>query len=162
MGLPPQYTDLRILVAEDDPISQRVVDAMLESLGVHATIVGHGAAALAQVERAPFDLILMDLDMPVMDGLTAIEKIRALEARTRRERTPIYVISAMHDPSDLRASVKAGADGHLPKPLRIHLLLYAVAHGLKHRLAGASAERPMPFGQSFSADAAGAQALQCG
>lgn len=160
--LPSQYTDLRILVAEDDPISQRVMEAMLESLGVGATIVGHGAAALAQVERAPFDLILMDLDMPVMDGLTAIEKIRALEESREQARTPIYVTSAMHDPSDLRASVKAGADGHLPKPLRIHLLLYAVAHGFKHRLADHSPKRSMPFGQAFRADAAGAQALQCG
>lgn len=162
MGLPPHYSDMRILVAEDDLVGQRVIDAMLESLGVGAVIVGDGAAALAQVRRAPFDLIFMDLDMPIMDGLTAIELIRELEASEERARTPIYVVSAMYDAGDLRASVEAGADAHLPKPLRLELLLYAIADAQTRRLAPTPAERPMPFGQVLSADARGAAPIQCG
>jgi len=162
VNLPPQYSDMRILVAEDDAISQRVIEAMLGSLGLSVMIVGDGAAAVAQVKRAPFDLIFMDIDMPVMDGLTAIGRIRELEKKEGRGRTPIYVASAMHDPCDLRASVKAGADGHLPKPLRVEMLVYAVADGLTRRAGRTPPKRPMPFGQSVSADAPGHPPLHCG
>lgn len=147
---------MRILVAEDDPINQRVVEAMLQTFGVSALIVSDGAAAVAQVKRAPFDLILMDIHMPVMDGLAAIARIRAFEQDHARRAAPIYVISSSHDGSDLRASASAGADGHLPKPLPIALLLYAVADGLKRRKLATLPKRPMPFGQVASADVAGA------
>ena len=130
-----QYNGLRVLVAEDNAINQRLVAAMLEAVGITPLIVGDGAAAVAEVARAPFDLILTDINMPVMNGLTAIERIRELEDRQQRERTPLYVISSMYDEEDLRASAQAGADGHLAKPLRIAALLNAVLDGLKGRMA---------------------------
>lgn len=133
MNYSPEYKEMRVLVAEDNVINQRVVQAMLQVLGINALIVNDGAAAVAEVERAPFDLILTDIHMPVMDGLTAIECIRRLEQSEKRARTPLYVISSTYDEGDLRASVRAGADGHLPKPLPIARLIAAVQDGLRRR-----------------------------
>ncbi|HYG25991.1 MAG TPA: response regulator [Caulobacteraceae bacterium] len=147
---------MRVLVADDNPIDQRVVEAMLQAFGVSPQVVGDGAAALAQVKRAPFDLILMDINMPVMDGLAAISRIRRIEEAEDRPPTPIYVISSSHDQAALRASAKAGADGHLPKPVPMALLLYAVADGLKHRQLPNPPKRPMPFDQAVRPDAASA------
>jgi CheY-like chemotaxis protein len=163
MGLPSQFGSMRILVAEDDPTNQRLLEAMLGAFGVGALVVSDGAAAVARVtEDAPFDLILMDINMPVMDGLTAIARIRQFEEDAERRPAPIYVISSAHDESALEASAKAGADAHLPKPLPIMLLLYAVADGLKRRSMGASSVRPMPFGQAVSSDALAASTCHTG
>ncbi|MFN7108468.1 MAG: response regulator, partial [Brevundimonas sp.] len=77
-----------------------------------------------------FDLILMDMQMPVMDGLTAIAQIRALEATGDVVTTPIYVLSANAMPEDIAKSMAAGADGHISKPIEATRLLDQVCQAI--------------------------------
>ncbi len=108
---------LRILLAEDHPTNQRVVQLILEPLGVDLTIVDDGAQAVAQFEAGAFDLILMDMQMPVMDGLTATRAIRAREAQAGAPATPIAMLTANAMDEHLRAGAAAGADHHIAKPI---------------------------------------------
>jgi len=108
---------LRILLAEDHPTNQRVVQLILEPLGVDLTIVGDGAEAVALFQSGAFDLILMDMQMPVMDGLTATRAIREREALTGAPPTPIAMLTANAMDEHLRAGAAAGADHHIAKPI---------------------------------------------
>jgi two-component system, sensor histidine kinase len=92
--------------------------------------VGDGADAVAAFEQGGLDLVLMDLQTPVMDGLTATRRICELERRSGRVRTPVLVITANTLLGDVEASLKAGADRHLPNPLMPLVLLEAVAQAL--------------------------------
>ena len=122
-----QVCGLRVLVAEDHPTNRRVVELILGAAGVALTCVENGAEALAAVEAQAFDLVLMDMQMPVMDGLTAIRAIRAREAAEGDSRIPIYVLTANAMPEHISASQVAGADGHLTKPILAEDLLNLVA-----------------------------------
>ncbi|WP_240387269.1 response regulator [Brevundimonas naejangsanensis] len=104
---------------------------MLEPLGVELTAVEDGAQALAAFRRGGFDLVLMDMQMPVMDGLTATVEIRAYERRTGAEATPILMLTANAMSEHVEASRRAGADGHLTKPLSVAGLTRAVAEALE-------------------------------
>jgi len=117
---------LRVLLAEDHPINRRVVQLILESAGVDLTCVEHGAAAVEAWTRGAFDLVLMDMQMPVMDGLTAIGEIRERERRLGRPRTTIYALTANAMPDHARATGAAGADGHLTKPITADALFAIV------------------------------------
>ena len=108
----------RVLLAEDHPVNRRVVQMLLEPAGVELTCVENGAEAVEAAAAQSFDLVLMDMQMPVMDGLTAIRAIRAAEAA----RTPIWALSANALPEHVRASAEAGADGHLTKPVSAEAL----------------------------------------
>jgi signal transduction histidine kinase/ActR/RegA family two-component response regulator len=121
---------LRVLLADDNPTNRKVVELILDAVGAEVESVENGAEAVAEAELNPFDLILMDLQMPVMDGLTAIREIRQAEATGGHPRRPIIVLSANSAPSDLAASRLAGADGHLGKPIRAEVLLNALAETL--------------------------------
>jgi PAS domain S-box-containing protein len=121
------YAGLRVLVAEDHPTNRRVVELILGSAGVDLTLVENGLEALQAFQQTEFDLILMDMQMPVMDGLTAIEEIRAIELAERRRPTPIHVLTANAMPEHVVASHQAGADGHLSKPILADALLERVA-----------------------------------
>jgi CheY-like chemotaxis protein len=105
---------LRVLVAEDAPSSAKLIAAMLERLGHHATIAGDGAQALALARQRSFDLVLMDLQMPVMDGLQAAREIRALGAGWAR--TPIFALTAAALQEDQAAARAAGMNEFLTKP----------------------------------------------
>ncbi len=109
---------LRVLLAEDHPINQRVVQLILGPLGVDLTTVATGAEAVAAFAEGAFDLVLMDMQMPVMDGLAATRAIRELEGRTPgRRRTPIVMLSA-NAMRQHRADAEAcGADLHIAKPV---------------------------------------------
>ena len=117
---------LKVLLAEDHPINRRVVQLILESAGVDLTCVENGAAAVEAWERGDFDLVLMDMQMPVMDGLTAIGEIRGRERCSGRPRTAIYALTANAMPDHARASDAAGADGHLTKPITADALFSIV------------------------------------
>jgi PAS domain S-box-containing protein len=124
---PPQPARaLRVLVAEDHPTNRRVIELILASTGVELLCVENGAEALVATELETFDLILMDMQMPVMDGLTAIRAIREREASAHRNRTPIYVLTANAMPEHVAASAAAGADGHLSKPILAENLINLV------------------------------------
>ena len=115
----------RVLLAEDHAINRRVVELLFASADVELTCVENGAEAVAAAAGSAFDLILMDMQMPVMDGLTAIRAIRAAEAAGQRS-TPIWALSANALPEHVAASVAAGADGHLSKPVSAEALFGAL------------------------------------
>ena len=118
---------MRVLLAEDHAVNRRVVQLMLADLDVDLTCVENGAEAVEAARAGRFDIVLMDMQMPVMDGLTAIRAIRADEARRGLAPTPIWGLSANALPEHFAASAAAGADGHLTKPLSAPALFEALA-----------------------------------
>ncbi|MDP2213372.1 ATP-binding protein [Phenylobacterium sp.] len=117
---------MRILAAEDNPTNQQVLAAVMSSLGLEVEIVNDGAAAVAAWTTGAYDMILMDIQMPVMDGIAAAREIRRLEAETRRLRTPIVALTAnalSHQVSDYLA---AGMDDHVAKPIEIAKLYQTI------------------------------------
>ena len=122
--MPMMARALRVLLAEDHPTNQRVVQLILQGQGVEVVIVEDGAAALAAFQADDFDLVLMDMQMPVMDGLTATRAIRAAEAATpQRPRIPIVMLSANAMAEHRAEGALAGADGHIAKPITASSLL---------------------------------------
>jgi signal transduction histidine kinase/CheY-like chemotaxis protein/HPt (histidine-containing phosphotransfer) domain-containing protein len=107
---------LRILLAEDNPVNQRVATLMLERLGQRPVVVANGEEALAAVRAAPYDLVLMDVHMPVMDGHEATRRIRAELPADRQPRIVAMTAGALVD--DINASFASGMDDHLSKPVR--------------------------------------------
>jgi two-component system sensor histidine kinase/response regulator len=104
---------LNVLVAEDSRLNQTIAIRILKAQGHTVTVVSNGRQAVDALQDAVFDLILMDVDMPEMDGLDATRAIRALEA-TVGTRVPIVAVTANED---LRACLEAGMDATLSKPL---------------------------------------------
>jgi signal transduction histidine kinase/ActR/RegA family two-component response regulator len=136
---------LRVLAAEDNAVNRMVLKALLAQFGIDPTIVENGAEAVHAWEAAHWDLILMDVQMPVMDGPTATMTIRAREAVMGRLRTPILAVTAntmAHQVASYRA---AGMDDVVPKPLSVAELFAAIASVMErpqdhfsppHRAAG--------------------------
>ncbi|MGZ6040502.1 MAG: ATP-binding protein, partial [Phenylobacterium sp.] len=123
---PQQIDPIRILAAEDNAVNQLVLKALLGQAGLEAVIVENGVEAVAAWERETWDVILMDVQMPVMDGPTATRRIRSLEATIGRARTPIIAITAnamSHQVADYRA---AGMDRVVTKPIEIQTLFAAL------------------------------------
>ena len=108
---------LRILVAEDHAINQRLVMSLLRKAGHSVALAGDGAQAVAAFDREPFDLILMDVQMPVMDGLAATAAIRARERGTGLH-MPIMALTAHAMKGDLERFLESGMDGYVSKPIR--------------------------------------------
>jgi len=116
---------LRILVVEDDPINQTLTAKLLEKSGNEVMVAGNGKQALETIKQQIFDLILMDIQMPEMDGLDATRAIRVWEKSTDRY-TPIVMLTAHVLNADRELSLKAGADGHVAKPIRMAELFAAI------------------------------------
>ena len=118
---------LRILVAEDHPTNQRVVELILASQGAEVVIAADGAEALAAFVAAEFDVVLMDMQMPVMDGLAATRAIRDHEAASPgRARTPLVMLSANAMAEHRDEALAAGADSHVAKPITAASLLAGI------------------------------------
>ena len=117
---------VRVLLAEDHPTNQKVVQLILEAAGVELTVVGDGREALSAMNGGGFDLVLMDMQMPDMDGLSATRLLRETEAALRLPRTPVVMLTANALGEHVEASLKAGADRHLAKPIRAAELLAVV------------------------------------
>ena len=109
------HPGLRVLVAEDEPVNQEVSRSLLELADCRVDVVGDGAAAAAAARRNRYDLILMDVQMPVMNGLEATRRIR-LDSRNRD--TPILATTANVFEDDLAACRAAGMDDHVAKPIQ--------------------------------------------
>jgi two-component system, sensor histidine kinase and response regulator len=107
--------DGHVLLVEDNEVNQQVGRRYLERLGCTVTVVGDGQAAVEAHDAGRFDLILMDLQMPVMDGLTATREIRSRSAD--KARVPIYALTASAMTGELERCLQAGMDGMLTKPL---------------------------------------------
>ncbi|WP_374569836.1 ATP-binding protein [Phenylobacterium sp.] len=118
---------LQVLLAEDHVINRRAVELILEPLPIDLTCVENGREAVAAASKRAFDLILMDMQMPVMDGLSAIELIRAREAEIGARRAPICVLTANAMPEHRAAAERAGADAFLTKPIHAEALIEMVA-----------------------------------
>ena len=100
---------------------------ILASLSIDLTVVENGALAVEATAKNRFDIILMDVQMPVLDGLSATRKIRELELAGERPRTPIISLTANAMPDDVARSLEAGSDLHLAKPIRPDALIGAIA-----------------------------------
>ena len=128
---------LRVLAAEDNGVNRLVLQTLLEQVGFSTVMVENGAEALDAWRAQTWDLILMDVQMPVMDGLTATRRIRAEEAATGRAPTPIIAVTAntmVHHVTECRA---AGMDGHIGKPLVVKDLM-ATLEAVYHRARAGS------------------------
>jgi CheY-like chemotaxis protein len=123
---PADASALRVLVADDNPTNRMVAELILTAAGAAIVTVENGREAVEATASAAFDVVLMDLQMPEMDGLTAIRTIRAREAGGGASRTPIIVLSANVMPDHVEASAAAGADGHLGKPFKAEALISTV------------------------------------
>lgn len=116
---PRSRQHLRVLVAEDSSISMKVLSAMLGKLGIRPDTVDTGAAALLAMQNNRYDLVLMDCEMPVMDGFTATIQLRAWEQQNLRRRTPVIALTA-HILNQHKERVRqAGMDAHASKPLEL-------------------------------------------
>jgi CheY-like chemotaxis protein len=107
---------LRVLLAEDNPINQRLVMRMLEKRGHFVTLAENGREAVQALARQPFDLVLMDVQMPEMDGYEATAAIRANE-RGGTRRQPIFALTAHAMKGVEERCIAAGMDGYLTKPI---------------------------------------------
>ncbi len=117
---------LRILVVDDHPINRAVASAVLQSIGAEVVEAENGQKACDAFAADRFDAVVMDIQMPVMDGITATRTIREVERARRKSATPIIVLSANALPEHLDASRAAGADRHLAKPISPVQLLSAL------------------------------------
>ncbi|MBK8100589.1 MAG: response regulator [Planctomycetes bacterium] len=108
-----------VLLVEDNLVNQRLVAAMLQKLGRTVEIAGDGEAAVKRAGERPFDVILMDCQLPVMDGFAATEAIRRCETVGQRPRTPIIALTAHALAGDRERCLDAGMDDHITKPLSL-------------------------------------------
>ncbi len=118
---------VRVLLADDHPTNRKVVELILAAAAVDLTSVANGAEAVEAYKAAPYDLVLMDMQMPVMDGLTATRAIREFECEAGRALTPIVMLTANALPEHVAAARAAGADKHLAKPFEAAELLALVS-----------------------------------
>jgi signal transduction histidine kinase/CheY-like chemotaxis protein len=124
----PSLAGLRVLAADDNAVNRKVLAAILPNLGMEVTVVEDGDQAVAAWRDGAYDMVLLDLRMPVCDGFEATRRIRAEEADARR--TPLILLSG-----DVSASVReqgreAGLDGFVAKPLDVHMLIEAMSAAL--------------------------------
>ena len=131
---------IRVLIAEDHPTNRKVVELLLQDAGAELTTVENGAQAVDAFSHERFDIVLMDMQMPVMDGLAAIGGIRKFEASRGGPRTPIIALTADALPEHVRASEAAGADAHLFKPITASALLPAIEKALTRAAAASAAD----------------------
>lgn len=131
---PPTAGGLRVLVAEDNPTNQKVINLMLTRLGISPTIVPNGLLAVEIVKREAFDLVLMDIQMAVMDGLAAAKAMRAHFGSGARPE--IIALTANAFKEDREACFSAGMDGYLVKPITLERLKTVVEKVRHHREGG--------------------------
>ena len=133
---------LRVLLVEDNLVNQRLTEHLLQKRGHAVVLVGDGEQAIAAASRERFDLILMDVQMPGINGFEATTGIRALEQGTLR-RTPIVAITAHAMAGDRERCLEAGMDAYISKPVRAYELYAAVETLARRRPAAVPAVAPM-------------------
>nr|WP_314434877.1 ATP-binding protein [uncultured Brevundimonas sp.] len=121
---------LRVLVVEDNVPNQMVVRCLLEPLGVQIAIASDGREGVERFEAETFDVVLMDMQMPVMDGIAATQAIRALERNHHRRRTPVVMVTANTTEAHHRLAAEAGCDGLVVKPVTLQTLLDGLSSGM--------------------------------
>ena len=126
----PEPSKVRILAAEDNHINRLVLKTLLNQIGLHPDIVGDGALAVEAWRHGNYDVILMDIQMPELDGLAATREIRAEEAATGRRRTPILGLTANAMAHQVDDYMRAGMDGLVSKPIDVAKLFAALETAL--------------------------------
>ena len=130
---------VRALVAEDHPANRRIIELMLAPMGVNVTLVANGAEAVEAFKRHDWELVLLDMQMPVLDGVSAARAMRDLEVGLGRGRTPIAMLSANVLPRHVDDAMQAGADHFIAKPVTPA----ALAQGLDDLIRAAAANAEM-------------------
>jgi signal transduction histidine kinase/DNA-binding NarL/FixJ family response regulator len=152
-ALPPQT----ILLCEDNEVNVLVIEAMLEPQAHRIDVAGNGVLGVERFRQGRYDLVLMDVQMPGMDGLSATREIRRIEVEQGRPHTPVIALSANAFPEDVRRSLDAGCDDHLSKPVGMDELHATIArwgrHGAPPAVAPAAAPPPPPPLQPEALDA---------
>jgi two-component system, sensor histidine kinase and response regulator len=138
---------LRVLLAEDHFVNQKVAVHMLERMGHSVVVAQNGCEVLDALETAEFDIVLMDIQMPVMDGLAAIKILRERES-TSRAHIPVIALTAHAMRGDEDRCLAAGFDGYLAKPIR-HVELRAGLERIRHRFSRGRAGRACPLFESI-------------
>ncbi len=146
----PALTGAHILLVEDNPMNQVVERELLEGLGLTVDIAGNGALALGMVAQRRYDLILMDIQMPVMDGLTATRAIRGMHGAAA---IPIIALTANAMPDDREASLAAGMDDHLVKPVDPDVMIATLQRWLGRRVTDAALAPTHPPDEAASVPA---------
>ncbi len=124
------YSGLRILVAEDNPVNQKLIQKMLEKMGLNCSIVSNGVDALAFWEEREIDLLLLDIQMPELSG---IETARILKKKPTSRKIPWIIAVTAHDsPEDKKTCAEAGIDDYLGKPFRMEDLAEKIRGFLKN------------------------------
>jgi two-component system, sensor histidine kinase len=139
--------NIRLLAAEDNPTNQQVLAAVMESLGIDIDIVADGRLAVEAWKVGGYDLILMDIQMPVMDGIDAAREIRSIEVAEQRKRTPIVALTANALTHQVDEYMAVGMDGHVAKPIEIAKLYEAISAALTAAATGASGRTPAAASQ---------------
>ncbi len=124
---------LRVLAAEDHPVNQLVLKTLLSQLGITITLVGDGAQVLQRFQVDDWDIVLMDVQMPVMDGVAATLAIRAFERDQNSKPTPVIALTANNMAHQIEEYRKAGFSGHVPKPIDAMELIWSIRHQLPER-----------------------------
>lgn len=127
----PRQENIKILVAEDNPINLRLLETVLRHEHFQVVAVDNGQKAVDAYLKERFDLVLMDIDMPVMDGLTANRLIKEIDKRDRRGYVPVIALTAHALIGDRERIVAAGLDAHLAKPIDKHFLLQTIDRFMK-------------------------------
>ncbi len=121
---------LSVLVAEDNPVNQKVISLLLERLGHRVELVANGREALVRSADPGIDLVLMDVQMPEMDGLEATRAIRQREMVDCGRRMPVVALTARAMREDVRACREAGMDGFVSKPVDRDQLVAAMEEAM--------------------------------
>ena len=130
---------LRILLADDSPDNRLLITAYLKKSGYALDEVEDGQAALDHFMTRAYDVVLMDIQMPVLDGYSAVREIRRWEAVNQRGRTPIIALSAAALEADVHRAIEVGCDMHVSKPVKKSTLLKAIATAVENSPRGDAA-----------------------
>jgi two-component system sensor histidine kinase/response regulator len=129
----------RILLAEDNPTNQLVAARLLEKMGFSVVAVANGEEALRALETMPFDLVMMDVQMPVMDGFDATRSIRSPQSRVRNHRVPVIAMTAHALKGDRERCLAAGMDDYVSKPINLQDVAAAIGRWIAPSPARVSA-----------------------